>query len=101
MTTVQRANSTERINGLHAKIALPRPPTPLVARTPLLDYIDAHLDHKLTLISAPAGYGKTSLASAWIARYRTEQRVSPAAWVALDTGDNDPVRFWRCVLAAC
>lgn len=50
---------------------------------------------QLTLISAPAGFGKTSLASDWV---RTSGL--PFTWLTLDEGDNDPPRFWRYVLAA-
>ena len=50
---------------------------------------------KLTLISAPAGFGKTTLVSEWV------QRIDgPTAWLSLDEGDNDPTRFWCYVIAA-
>jgi LuxR family maltose regulon positive regulatory protein len=48
------------------------------------------LHRKLTLISAPAGFGKTTLVSAWVAGF--DRRV---AWLSLDEGDNDPTRFLR------
>lgn len=50
---------------------------------------------RLTLISAPAGFGKTTLVSAWLA-----ECACPTAWVSLDAGDNDPVRFLRYLIAA-
>jgi len=50
---------------------------------------------KLTLVSAPAGYGKTTLLSEWVAHSQ-----SPVAWVSLDDGDNDPTRFWSYSIAA-
>jgi len=46
------------------------------------------LGHKLTLVSAPAGFGKTTLVSEWLA-----DCDRPAAWLSLDEGDNDPTRF--------
>jgi LuxR family maltose regulon positive regulatory protein len=49
---------------------------------------------KLTLLSAPAGFGKTTLLSEWIGG------APPVAWVSLDEGDNDPTRFWAYLLAA-
>jgi LuxR family maltose regulon positive regulatory protein len=53
------------------------------------------LDGKLTLISAPAGFGKTTLLGGWIP---TSERC--VAWVSLDEGDNDPVYFWAYFIAA-
>ena len=49
----------------------------------------------LVLVCAPAGFGKTALLADWL---RSDGR--PAAWLSLDVGDNDPVRFWRHVIAA-
>jgi LuxR family maltose regulon positive regulatory protein len=62
----------------------------------LIDRLEAELARKVTLISAPAGFGKTTLISEWLAR-----QMRSIAWVALDAGDNDPVRFWRYVITAC
>jgi LuxR family maltose regulon positive regulatory protein len=53
------------------------------------------LARPLTLLSAPPGFGKTTLLSEWIA-----QDKPPVAWLALDAGDNDPVRFWTYFIAA-
>lgn len=50
----------------------------------------------LTLISAPPGFGKTCLAADWLA----QQTAARSAWLSLDAGDNDPVRFWRYLTAA-
>ncbi|HEY6889141.1 MAG TPA: AAA family ATPase, partial [Solirubrobacter sp.] len=52
---------------------------------------------RLTLVCAPAGWGKTFLLAQWRAS-ADEQR--PFAWVSLDAGDDDPVRFWSYVVAA-
>jgi LuxR family maltose regulon positive regulatory protein len=71
---------------LYTKLAPPRPlgseghSSFLVLRTALLDRLDAALAHKLTLLSAPAGFGKTTLVSAWIQRFRA--RSSPVAFGA-------------------
>jgi LuxR family maltose regulon positive regulatory protein len=73
-----------------------RPPLPRpgwVPRPRLLDHLHAVRD--LLLVCAPAGFGKSSLLAEWA---RTERR--PVAWLSLDEGDNDPVRFWRHVVAA-
>ena len=71
----------------------------LVSRPRLIARLDEGRcqDHKLILISAPAGYGKTTLLGEWIARSELCARV---AWVSLDAGDNDPGRFWSYVIAA-
>jgi LuxR family maltose regulon positive regulatory protein len=59
-----------------------------VDRSRLFARLDAGLRRRLTLVSAPAGYGKTTLIAAWIA-----DRSHPAAWVSLDASDRDPARF--------
>ena len=81
---------------LATKLYIPPPRARLVARPDLLARLDAGLAGPLTLIAAPAGAGKTTLLGAWHAAHPDR----PLAWVALDAGDNDPVRFWRYVLAA-
>jgi LuxR family maltose regulon positive regulatory protein len=86
---------------LSTKLALPRPRPSLVPREPLLAWLDEGLEHKLTLLSAPAGFGKTTLVSGWIATRSERKDLPPVAWVSLDAGDNDPVRFWRYVITAC
>jgi LuxR family maltose regulon positive regulatory protein len=59
------------------------------------------MEQKLTLISAPAGFGKTTLVCEWIDSHREKGDLAPVAWVSLDPEDNDPVRFWRYLLTAC
>lgn len=86
---------------LEPKLRLPRPHVALVMRERLLAQLDAGLSHKLTLIAAPAGLGKTTLLSQWIADRGAGGDLPPVAWVSLDAGDNDPIRFWRYVLGAC
>src|SRR5436853_3539900 len=86
---------------LSTKLALPRSRLSLVPREALLARLDEGLQHKLTLLSAPAGFGKTTLVSEWIAARRERQEALAVAWVSLDAGDNDPVRFWRYVITAC
>ncbi|MFP4437743.1 MAG: helix-turn-helix transcriptional regulator [Chloroflexaceae bacterium] len=67
----------------------------LVPRPGLFARLDAGLTCKLLLVSAPAGFGKTSLVSAWL-----RQRNLPAAWLALDVADNDPARFLLYLVTA-
>ena len=78
-----------------AKIHVPRSGRELVPRPRLMERVNAGLRCRLTLISAPAGFGKTTLASEWVAACGR-----PAAWLSLDEGDNDPARFLFYLLAA-
>lgn len=80
---------------LSTKLSPPRPPTGLVARAALLARLDEGINRQVTVIAAPAGFGKTTLVASWLAAHH-----EAVAWVALDEGDNDPVRFWRYVLTA-
>jgi LuxR family transcriptional regulator, maltose regulon positive regulatory protein len=81
---------------LEAKLSPPQDREGLIERPELLSTLDALVSRKLTLVSAPAGYGKTSLLAAWRARRPPET----VAWLALDPGDDDPVRFWANVAQA-
>jgi LuxR family maltose regulon positive regulatory protein len=80
---------------LATKLYAPPPRPGLVARPRLLQQLDRELDSRLILVSAPAGYGKTTLVSAWLA-----ERRRTSAWLSLDAGDNDPVRFLHYLIAA-
>jgi LuxR family maltose regulon positive regulatory protein len=109
------------------KLALPPARPALVSRPRLISRLEAGLQHKLTLIAAPAGYGKTTLVSAWLQEAQSSERKAHSepdrsqpgedgdrplsvlrsnaqtlqlAWVSLDGGDNDPVRFWTYGIAA-
>src|SRR5689334_21474078 len=64
-----------------------------VARSRLLTRLDEN--RSLTLITAPAGFGKTTLLGGWILKNQ-----NPVAWLSLDDEDNDPARFWSYVIAA-
>ena len=80
---------------LTTKLHVPRPRPDFVARPRLTARLDQGLARTLTLVCAPAGFGKTSLLAAWAGAGR-----QPVAWLSLDEGDNDPARFWRHVAAA-
>lgn len=79
---------------LTTKLHPPRRRRTLVARPRLRDLATRSGHPALTLVSAPTGFGKTTLAADWFAGERT------TAWLSLDPRDNDPVRFWSYVLAA-
>jgi LuxR family transcriptional regulator, maltose regulon positive regulatory protein len=83
---------------IQTKLAVPVPRPALVARPDLLARLDAGLRGPLTLIAAPAGFGKTTLLSMW--RARLSDTATPLAWVTLEDDDNDPLRFWRYLVTA-
>jgi LuxR family transcriptional regulator, maltose regulon positive regulatory protein len=86
---------------LATKLYIPPPPPKMVLRSRLVERLSEGLHRKLTLISAPAGFGKTTLVSEWIAGRR--QQCEPqacVAWLSLDEGDGDPLRFLTYILAA-
>lgn len=80
---------------LATKLYMPPPCPTLVARPRLAADLSKAVTHRLTLVSAPAGYGKTTLVSNWL----HETKIA-AAWLSLDDGDNDPIRFWQYALSA-
>ena len=83
---------------LTTKFFVPASSHALISRTRLFALLNEGLSRPLTLVSAPAGFGKSTLVAAWVQSKPVE---SPqVAWVSLDEGDNDPVRFWSYVLTA-
>lgn len=80
---------------LSTKLYIPPPPPRVVPRPRLVDRLNEGLHRKLTLISAPAGFGKSTLLSDSIAA-----GDSRAAWLSLDEGDSDPTRFLTYLVAA-
>src|SRR5262245_12380107 len=79
---------------LTTKLYIPPIRLNLVPRPRLVERLNRGLNCKLTLISAPAGFGKTTLLSEWI--LQSERGVG---WVSLDEGDNEPIRFWSYFIA--
>ena len=69
-----------------------------MTRPRLAERLDPESGRKLTLLSAPAGFGKTTLLSKWLESRVDEDRS--VAWLSLDEGDNDPVRFLSYLVAA-
>ena len=94
-TTPAEALARERDRLLATKLHVPRPRPGFLARPRLLERLTEGTAHELTLVCAPAGFGKTSLLGDWARRRR-----QPVAWLSLDAGDSDPARFWRYVAAA-
>jgi LuxR family maltose regulon positive regulatory protein len=86
---------------LLSKLSPPRLSPFLLDRSRLFTLLDAGRESPLTLLSAPAGFGKTTLVCQWMAARRAAPDFPPVAWVSLETSDNDPLRFWRYLIAAC
>jgi LuxR family maltose regulon positive regulatory protein len=66
-----------------------------ILRQRLVEQLNISNQRKLTLVSAPAGYGKTTLISSWL-----HETKIPSAWLSLDEGDSDPIRFFQYFIAA-
>ncbi len=80
---------------LATKLHIPTPRPHTVARPRLIERLEAGSHRRLTLVSAPAGFGKSTLVSTWL-----REGDRRAAWVSLDSRDNDPARFLVYVLEA-
>jgi len=83
---------------LTTKLHVPRRRRGLVARPRLSERLSQGDDATLTLVSAPAGFGKTPVLTEWLTTVPAEQRS--VAWLSLDVRDNDPALFWTYVVAA-
>ena len=83
---------------LETKLHVPRWRRGLVARPRLSERLSRGADSALTLVSAPAGFGKTTLLAEWLAAAPADGRA--VAWLSLDQRDNDPAVFWTYLVAA-
>ena len=95
MSSGQKTSSTVSNPLLHNKLMPPRLNSNVIRRDDLLSRLDQGLSRKLTIVTAPTGFGKTTVVSMWIA-----SRQFPSAWFTLDQNDNDAVRFWTYVVSA-
>src|ERR671916_36629 len=82
---------------LRPKLRAPLPRPEQLVRHRLLEKLRNALDFKVTIVSAPTGYGKTTLLAHW---RQVEEAEVPFAWVSLDEQDNDPIRLWRHIVEA-
>lgn len=85
---------------LTTKLFIPHIRPNLVPRPRLIEQLNEGLHRKLTLISAPAGFGKTTVVSEWIQTMGGSTQPARIAWFSLDEGDNDPTRFLTYLVAA-
>jgi len=83
---------------LEAKVHVPRPRASLVARPRLSQRLDRITESKLTLISAPAGFGKSTLLAGWLATPRDDGQI--AAWLSIDQADDEAALFWSYLISA-
>jgi ATP/maltotriose-dependent transcriptional regulator MalT len=80
---------------LATKVNLPRTRPDRLARSRLVQRLDEGMGRPLVLVCTPAGFGKTTLLADWAAK-----ATLPVGWLSLDPDDNEPMRFWRYVVAA-
>jgi len=85
---------------LSTKLNVPRIRKRLVSRPRLVEKLNACTRCKLTVVSAPTGYGKTTLVTQWLAGLPAEDSAHNAAWLSLDEADNDLPRFFSYLIAA-
>src|SRR6266566_9084252 len=83
---------------LATKLYIPRSRRCLVRRPRLSERLNRGVGAKLTLVSAPAGCGKTTLLAEWLVAAPADERS--AAWLSLDRNDNHPASFWTYLIAA-
>ncbi len=94
LSEAQGTQAGERLF-LVTKFAIPPVRSDMVARPRLTNQLQSGLQHSLTLVAAPAGFGKTTVLSTWL-----EHAPFSAAWLSLESSDDDLTRFWSYVFAA-
>ena len=83
---------------LETKLHVPKVRRGLVARPRLTERLSVGVETKLTLVSAPAGFGKTTLLAEWLAGAPADRQAT--AWLSLDEADNEPGVFWTYLICA-
>jgi LuxR family transcriptional regulator, maltose regulon positive regulatory protein len=98
LTTDKVDLSPQPVNSiLEAKLRPPPTRSAWVMRARLLEELDHATQRAVTLIAAPAGYGKTTVVTQWLASDLPPKNV---AWISLDSSDNEPVRLWTNIATA-
>jgi LuxR family maltose regulon positive regulatory protein len=92
---VQNKRSDVPSPPLTTKLNAPQPPVQLVSRPHLVERLQQAMERPLTLVAAPAGFGKTTLLSSWIVH-----AALPVVWLSLEQDDDDLTRFWSYVFTA-
>ncbi len=80
---------------LSSKMTMPKSPKNFIDRRQLDTVLNEHINKKLIVFRAPAGYGKTTLLSTWL-----QKKEHPIIWISLDELDDNPTRFWSYILTA-
>src|ERR1051326_8021823 len=83
---------------LETKFFVPSQRRGVVARARLRERLERITEVKVTLVAAPAGFGKTTLLADWLAG--TSAETALVAWLSLDQADNDPATFWTYLIGA-
>lgn len=81
---------------IQTKLNRPQTPGDLVPRSKLIDRLNRGRQRPLTIVTAPAGYGKSTLLSSWLETLPDE----PTAWLSLEAYDDDPATFWIYFMTA-
>ncbi|EKQ55206.1 MULTISPECIES: LuxR C-terminal-related transcriptional regulator [unclassified Clostridium] len=83
---------------IKSKINIPKVKDKLVKREALFDKLNEAINYKLTLVTAPAGFGKSTLISSWI-NFEVKNKYF-VSWISLDERDSNPLFFWKYILYA-
>src|SRR5438093_3205364 len=98
VTGARRPATSRSSTLLETKLHVPGRRRGVVPRPRLIERLNRTAEAKLTLLSAPAGFGKTTLLAEWLAAAPAGERS--AAWLSLDQGDSQPATFWTYLIAA-
>jgi ATP/maltotriose-dependent transcriptional regulator MalT len=85
---------------LETKLYAPRPRSSMVPRPRLTERLERGAAARLLIVSAPAGFGKTTLLTEWLTAQRPDRTQRRVAWLSLDAADNEAASFWAYVIAA-
>ena len=99
-TMVPAPESEPKVPLLKTKTSIPQLPPVFVHRSRLIKQIDLGIRGPVTVLTAPAGFGKTNLLLEWVAHNLRSQKPRSIAWLTLDEEDDAPPRFWHYLIAA-
>lgn len=97
---IEEVSPSEQTNLLRTKLFIPPIHARAIARSALLHRLDQLENVKLILVTAPAGFGKTTLVAKWLADKHSSLDNNRGIWLSLEEADNDLARFWKYLIAA-